>query len=236
MNNPVLITGVGKRIGYQLAKHFLENDVPVIGTYRSHYDTIDELTQMGAKLFQVDFYVTAKVDEFCESVKSQFDHLRAIIHNASDWIPEKVERPNDEIFDKMMTIHGKIPYQLNLAFADLLSNTTDDMADIIHFTDYVAQTGSKKHIAYAASKAALENLTLSFATLLSPKIKVNSIAPALIKFNPGDDEAYKQKAVNKALLPREGGYSEVIDTVDYIMRSQYVTGRCFALDGGRHLK
>ena len=31
------------------------------------------------------------------------------------------------------------------------------MADIIHLTDFVASVGSSKHMAYAASKAALEN-------------------------------------------------------------------------------
>ena len=50
-------------------------------------------------------------------------------------------------------------------------------SDIIHFTDYVVERGSDKHIAYAASKAALDNMTRSFARKLAPEVKVNSIAP-----------------------------------------------------------
>ncbi len=60
--------------------------------------------------------------------------------------------------------------------------------------------GSDKHIAYAASKAALDNMTRSFARKLAPDVKVNAIAPALIMFNTGDDEAYRQQALTKSLM------------------------------------
>ena len=50
----------------------------------------------------------------------------------------------------------------------------EQMADIIHISDYVAEKGSK-HIAYAAGKAALNNLTLSFSAMLAPKVKVNTV-------------------------------------------------------------
>ena len=96
--------------------------------------------------------------------------------------------------------------------------------------------GSTQHIAYAASKAAQDNLTLSFAARLAPKIKVNSIAPALIMFNQGDDEAYREKALKKSLLDREGGLDEFQLAIDYLLASQYITGRIQHLDGGRHLK
>ena len=32
---PILITGVGKRLGRHLANNFLDRGVPVIGTYRN---------------------------------------------------------------------------------------------------------------------------------------------------------------------------------------------------------
>jgi dihydromonapterin reductase/dihydrofolate reductase len=110
------------------------------------------------------------------------------------------------------------------------------MADIIHISDFVASVGSEKHQAYAASKAALENLTFSQARLLAPKIKVNAIAPALLMFNQGDDDAYKQKALAKSLLGIEPGPGEVLATIQYLLQSRYVTGRVLALDGGRQLK
>ena len=116
-----------------------------------------------------------------------------------------------------------------------MSNCEDEYADIIHITDYVASKGSKKHIAYAASKAAQDNLTLSFSARLAPRIKVNSIAPALLMFNEGDTESYKQSAIKKGVMQRAGGYEELIKAVDYLMSSNYVTGRVLHMDGGRHV-
>ena len=239
MNHPVFITGVGKRIGYELARHFLYQGHAVIGTYRTHHMEVDDLKSLGAELYQCDFSRASDVKELLGAVRSKHSSLRALIHNASDWCPDPAAKstPDDQegVMHRMMHIHAVIPYQLNLALEDKLK-ACEEGADIIHITDYVASCGSKKHIAYAASKAALENMNLSFAQLFSPQIKVNAIAPALIKFNPGDTEAYQDKALKKALLPREGGYEEVSRAVDFILASEYMTGRSLHLDGGRHLK
>ena len=85
------------------------------------------------------------------------------------------------------------------------------------------------------ARRAQDNLTLSFAAKLAPQIKVNSIAPALVLFNDDDDAAYRQRTLKKNLLQREAGLDEVQHSVDYLMASQYVTGRVLPLDGGRHL-
>lgn len=241
MSEAILITGVGKRLGLALATHFLSQGYQVIGTYRTAYPVLETLKQQGAELYQVDFYQQTQVDELITLLKKHHFALRAIIHNASDWLPDNVQQEeaqlsSADIMQRMMAIHVGIPYQLNLALNTLLNSTDIGGADIIHLSDYVAEKGSKKHIAYAASKAAMNSLTLSFSALLAPNIKVNSISPALLKFNEGDDDAYKQKALAKALLPKEGGFNEIIQAVNFIFKSQFMTGRNLQLDGGRHLK
>ena len=133
----------------------------------------------------------------------------------------------------MMDVHVTAPYRINLALEPQLK--AGSPADIIHIGDYVSGRGSRKHIAYAASKAAQDNLTLSFAARLAPDVKVNSIAPALILFNEDDDEAYREKTLKKSLMQREGGLDELLHHVDYLMDSGYVTGRVVHMDGGRHL-
>ncbi|MCG9698093.1 dihydromonapterin reductase [Shewanella sp. Isolate11] len=235
MQPTILITGVGKRIGLYLANAFIEQGYQVIGTFRSHYPSIDALSELGADLYCCDFTEGEQVEDFIQIITQKYQQLDAIIHNASLWLTDDNPLGASEIMSQVMQVHVTAPYQINLGLAPLLTKG-DRLSDIIHLTDFVAQKGSSKHIAYAASKAALENLTLSFAAKFAPKIKVNSIAPALICFNEGDDEAYKQKALAKSLLAREAGEIEVLNAVNYLLSSHYITGRSLALDGGRHLK
>lgn len=232
---PILITGVARRVGLHLAHAFLERGQPVIGTYRTRRAALDVLEAAGATLLECDFDRDGDLDRLVTQIRERCTSLRAVIHNASDWLPESSGAPPRDVFDRMMRVHAGAPYELNLALADLLRAQAPEPADIIHLGDYVSGKGSKKHIAYAASKAAQDNLTRSFAALLAPDVKVNSIAPALVIFNDLDDEAYREKALAKSLLRREGGLEEMLHQVDYLLDSRYVTGRVIHMDGGRHL-
>jgi dihydromonapterin reductase/dihydrofolate reductase len=235
-HDPILITGVGRRIGLHLARTFLGRGVPVIGTYRSECEGVKELRQAGAELHACDFSDEAQLESLQASIRARHTGLRAIIHNASEWLPESSDLPSSAVMQRMMQVHVSAPYQLNLRLEDLLLASQHPHADIIHVGDYVSSRGSKKHIAYAASKAAQDNLTLSFSAKLAPKVKVNSIAPALVLFNEHDDEAYREKALQKSLMQREGGLDEFQHAIDYLLESRYVTGRVLPMDGGRHLQ
>jgi len=235
LDKVVLITGVGRRLGLALSSHLLEQGYNVIGTYRTETPVIGKLRDLGMEAHKVDFKNNAEVIDFIEKIKAKHARLDALIHNASDWLPESDTCHHFETIEYMMQVHVNAPYVMNLELSALLQ-ACDGMADIIHVTDFVAEKGSQKHIAYAASKAALANMTLSFAQLLAPKVKVNAIAPALMLFNETDDDQYKAKARAKSIMQREGGADEFIRAVEYLLASGYVTGRTLPLDGGRHIK
>ncbi|MGS0675331.1 dihydromonapterin reductase [Shewanella sp. 0m-4] len=235
MSATILITGVGKRVGFYLAKHLAEDGYQVIGTYRTPRATLQQLETLGVQLHQCDFYDTAQTERLLKDITHSYSSLRAIIHNASDWLPDTDAASAMVRIEKMMRIHATTPYAINIALAPLLQKNEHPVGDIIHITDYVVDKGSSKHAAYAASKAALHNLTLSFAAKFAPQIKVNSIAPAMLMFNPDDDDNYKQKALNKALIKQEGGEAEALKAVKYLLDSQYITGQAIKIDGGRHL-
>jgi dihydromonapterin reductase/dihydrofolate reductase len=234
--DPVLITGVGRRAGFQLASAFLQRGMPVIGTFRTRYPRLDELETLGTELHRCDFDRRADIDGLIAAIRARHAGLRGIIHNASDWLSDDGDLPASELIEKMMRVHANVPYELNHAFAPLLLACRDAHADIVHIGDYVSSRGSARHIAYAASKAAQDNLTLSFAARLAPKVKVNSLAPALLFFNEDDNAAYRERSLAKSLMQREGGLDELQHAVDYLFASRYVTGRILPLDGGRHLK
>ncbi|HEA17470.1 hypothetical protein LCGC14_2361250 [marine sediment metagenome] len=239
MTSPILITGAGQRIGLALAQHFIAAGQAIIVTYRTRHKTIDDLAQQGAICIAADFTDDNAIAEFIKLLKSHTGSLKAIIHNASSWDCEANNPDSATLFDNMMRIHAKTPYLINLACSELLQCHYEQYhqpADIIHLTDYVVDTGSPKHLAYAASKAALDNLTKSFAAKYAPQIKVNAIAPSLIIFNEHDDEAYRAKTLKKSLMGIEPGCREIINSVDLLLNSHYITGRSLPVDGGRHLK
>lgn len=232
---PILITGVGRRAGLHLTRSFLKRGLPVIGTYRNEYESLSELRGNGAELHQCDFNDELQLKKIINKIRSKYSRLRAIIHNASEWIADDADFPPAEIISRMINVHVSTPYQLNLALGPLLQASNHTHSDIIHIGDYISSRGSKKHIAYAVSKAAQDNLTLSFAAKLAPKVKVNSIAPALVLFNEEDSSIYRKKTLKKSLMQCEGGLDEFQHAIDYILESNYVTGRILPVDGGRHL-
>ena len=235
MNSPVLITGASQRLGLAMADNLLDQGHHVVVTYRTPRPSITMLKDKGATVLQADFSTEAAIDRAIDEIKAISKTYRAVIHNASDWAQEKDNSNTHSLIARMMMIHAIAPYHINLALEKALCDC-EVQSDIIHMTDYVQETGSEKHMAYAASKAALHNLTLSFAKKLAPKVKVNSIAPALLMFNEGDDDAYKQKAIKKSLLELVPGAQEAVKAMNYLLDSDYMTGQTLHLNGGRHLK
>jgi len=209
----------------------------VLITYRKHRPVLDELQSMGIETMHADFGDEQGAFKFAKELRARFQTIRAIIHNASEWIPEGNHQHHGPIMQSMLNIHVMAPYLINQECGELLTRYGEQNghADIIHMSDYVATTGSKKHIAYAASKAALDNLTLSYASKFAPWVKVNSIAPALLMFNEDDSAQYRAKAMKKSLLGIVPGVSEGVSSIEYILESRYLTGKTIALDGGRHL-
>jgi len=234
---PIIITGGGQRLGLACAKALVAQDYEVIITYRKQREDIALLEQQGIRCIQADFSTQSGVDKFIAHIHKHYKALGGIIHNASEWAAEKDCADTALLMEKMWQVHVSAPYRINLAFEGLLyaGSEVQGQANIIHMTDYVADNGSGNHIAYAASKAGLTNLTYSFAKKFAPNIKVNAIAPSLLMFNDNDDQAYRQKALSKSLLQRAPGEQEGVLAVQYILNSRYITGRTLSLDGGRHL-
>ncbi|MBS68682.1 MAG: dihydromonapterin reductase [Pseudomonas sp.] len=229
---PILITGASQRVGLHCAERLLEDGFPVIVTYRRERDSIDRLRALGAQALQADFSEESGIITFISALKQRTDGLRAIVHNASEWRPDTPGQ-EAEAFRQLFQVHMLAPYLINLHCAELLRH--GGPADIVHIGDDVTRKGSKKHIAYAASKAGLDNLTLSFAASLAPTIKVNGIAPALIQFNPDDDAEYRRKALAKSALGIEPGAEVIYQSLRYLFDNPYVTGTTLTVNGGRHL-
>ncbi|UZM13875.1 dihydromonapterin reductase [Pseudomonas kielensis] len=230
---PILITGASQRVGLHCALRLLEAGQPVIISYRSERPGVQTLRDLGAIALFADFSTQDGILAFIAELKGHTQQLRAIVHNASAWT---AETPDNEVaaFTQMVNVHMLAPYLINLQCAEMLRRSSP--ADIVHISDDVTRKGSSQHIAYCASKAGLDSLTLSFAAKYAPHIKVNGIAPALLLFNPDDDAAYRAKALAKSALGIEPGSEVVYQSLRYLLDNPYVTGTTLTVNGGRHVK
>ena len=229
---PILLTGASQRLGLYCVKRFLDADQRLIISYRQQRAEVDELRRMGVQCIQADFATEQGILNFIAELKEATPSLRAIIHNASLWVAE--DGADTTAFTQMINVHLLAPYLINHHCAPLLMQSAQ--ADIIHITDDVIRKGSAKRIAYSASKAGLDNLTLSFAARLAPYIKVNSLAPALIMLQPGDDEDYQRRATAKSVMGSVPGPEVIYQSLRYLLDTPYVTGTTLTVNGGRHLK
>ena len=227
----ILITGAAQRVGLHCARRLVEDGFRVLITCRRSRPEWQQQPLQGIEVLLADFSTVEGIQQLIDTLVERRIQLRALIHNASVWLDD--EREADAL-QAMFMVHMQAPYLLNLASEQLFD--PEQVGDIIHISDHVAQRGSARHIAYSASKAGLEARSLSFARRLAPRIKVNSIAPALIMFNEGDQPDYRAKALAKSALGIEPGPEVVYQSIRYLMDNPYVTGTCLDLNGGRNLK
>ncbi|HHJ1297878.1 dihydromonapterin reductase [Pseudomonas sp. P1B16] len=229
MNSPILVTGASQRVGLALALELAQAGHTVVSASRSLQP---QSAHPNIVQFQADLCQAADRQALIDYLQGHYDGLRAIIHNASLWLDDGLAN-----LDTMFRLHVEAPYHLNLALGEMLGKAGSvGKADIIHICDETSSRGSKSHIGYAATKAALQNMVLSFAEKYAPKVHVNGILPGLLILKEGGDEAYRQQTLKKALLEFEPGAGPLIETVKYLLESQYSTGSQVVINGGRHLK
>lgn len=234
--NAVLITGTGRRVGLHLAQRLLGSGWPVIAHYRTWTEDVARLQLDGALCVAGDLATEAGLDHLIASVQSAAPSLRAIVHNASDFAATS-PLASDALrqLDSFYAIHMRAPYFLNCAFLDLLINCSERRSDIIHITDIYADNPNPIFDLYSATKAGLQNLSLSFAKKLAPKVKVNVIQPGPILFKDWHSPEARKRVLDKTPLGEEGGPEAIGLAIEAIMANDYQTGAIIAVDGGRRL-
>ena len=116
--------------------------------------------------------------------------------------------------------------------------TTSNSASIVLFSTVAVQRGMPFHSSVSSSKGAIEGLAKSLAAELSPKIRVNVIAPSLVntplanRFLNNDIKI--EKSANRHPLKRIGSASDIANLTDYLIsdKSSWITGQIIAVDGG----
>lgn len=94
--------------------------------------------------------------------------------------------------------------------------------------------------AYGMSKAAMVNLTVQLAAEMAPGVRVNSVAPAVVKtkFAAALYEGHEEEVAATYPLGRLGAPEDVGGAVAFLLSDQasWVTGQNLVLDGGLFLQ
>ncbi len=106
---------------------------------------------------------------------------------------------------------------------------------IINILDWRAQRPGAHHLVYTATKAALLSVTKSLALQLAPLIQVNGLAPGAIL--PPEDRTnwHEQRAITSIPLKRTGSPKALVDAVNFLLDSNFITGEILNVTGGEEL-
>ena len=106
----------------------------------------------------------------------------------------------------------------------------------MNIADLVAFETWPNYIPHGVSKSAVVYLTKALARVMSPRIRVNAIAPGVVLLPEGWDPAREGRLAATTPLQHNGTPQDVVRAVLYLLASDYVTGDVLLVDGGRSIR
>jgi NAD(P)-dependent dehydrogenase (short-subunit alcohol dehydrogenase family) len=110
---------------------------------------------------------------------------------------------------------------------------------VVLFSSIAAGSGFPNHTVIAMAKGAVEALTRALAADLAPDVRVNCVAPSLVK-TPLAQALVGNDAMAKAIaamhpLPRLGEPDDIAAAAAFLLAgdSGWITGQVIPVDGGR---
>jgi 3-oxoacyl-[acyl-carrier protein] reductase len=115
------------------------------------------------------------------AARERFGRLDALVNSAGTTrlVPHAdLEALDAAEFHRLYAVNAVGPFQMVRACAPLLREGEGGAVVII--SSYGAILGTGSSIAYAASKGAVNTMTMSLARVLAPEVRVNAVCPALV--------------------------------------------------------
>jgi NAD(P)-dependent dehydrogenase (short-subunit alcohol dehydrogenase family) len=234
-----VITG-GARIGQAVADALAKRGCALAIVYRASREAA-ETTVASAKAAGVNA-IALKADArredqveaaVNETIKS-LGRLDILINMASTYI--KTLNPTEADWSDAIDSNAKSAFLFSTHSARVMKGR--GAGRIINISDWLPSSGRpryKGYVPYYTSKAAVAALTESLALELAPEILVNAIAPGPILAPPDFTAQETSRVIEATPLRRWGGGEEIAKAVLFLIETDFVTGECIRVDGGRHL-
>jgi 3-oxoacyl-[acyl-carrier protein] reductase len=248
----VVVTGSSTGLGAAIAIGAAERGAEAIvvnyaRSAREAEETADRIRTAGAAVAVVQGDVGEDAD--CRKIAeaaARFGKIDALANNAG--ITKMAPNHSDlnalskDDFLNVYAVNTVGPFMMLRACRSLLE--ASGKASVLMTSSIAGVTGIGSSVAYAASKGALNTMTLSLARALAPKIRVNAICPGFIDtpwFTKGVGAqaaaALRDSVAKNAPLKAASTAEDIADPALFLLSdaSRHITGETLMIDAGTHL-
>ena len=225
----IVLTGASGGIGRAILPSLAALD-SVVAIYHSKQPDIYGLN--GVTTFQVDLTSEREVGDFVASIKGSLNKI-TLIHAAAlsrDGLSAKFSTDD---WDQVINVNLRGNFLLTRAM--LIPMIEEKWGRIIHVSSVAGMKGVPGTLAYSTAKTGLLGMSRVLANEYARfGITSNVLVPGY--FNTGLIETLSEKVRNKILesIPsrRLGDPANIVNAVEFLMKSEYVNGSTIHIDGG----
>jgi 3-oxoacyl-[acyl-carrier protein] reductase len=245
-----VITGSSVGVGRAVAVGLAERGCSVVINYNRSQSEAEESVKLcqakGADtiMVQADVSVDADCRRLIKTTVDTFGHLDILVNNAgvTKFVEfSDLEGLTEDIWMKILRTNLMGAFFCSRAAVPPMQQAGEGA--IVNIVSIAGFSGGGSSIAYAASKAAIINMTKGLARTLGPTIRVNGVAPGAIDtrwLRDGLGEkafaGLKESLRYTTPLERIAIPEDVADAVIWLIEgAQMVTGETIKLDGGQLL-
>ena len=231
--------GAGRAIALALARAGCHVALNYSKSAEGAADTAREAQALGVRALAVQADVRSDTDvrRMVEESVAVLGRLDVLVNNAGVTRiidHADLEAVSDEAWDFIFDTNVRGTFYTTRAAVPALR--ADGGGVIVNISSIAGVYATGSSIPYCASKAAINNMTVTLARALAPEIRVNAVAPGFIDTGwwsgLPDPQALKQLAVAAAPLKKVCEPEDVADAVLGLVASDLVTGQILVVDGG----
>ncbi len=244
----LLVTGGSRGIGAAVSIMAASRGWRVAVNYASNRDAaervVSEIKAVGgeAVALQADIGKPGEIVSLFEAVDRYFGRLDGLVNNAGvvDMV-QRVDEMSAERVERMMRINVTGPVLCcGEAVRRMSTKHGGKGGAIVNISSVASTRGSPaQYVDYAASKAAIDTLTVGLAReVATESVRVNAVRPGIIETDIHASGGQPNKARDSAPnipMKRPGRPEEIADAVLYLLSApaSYVTGAILDVSGGR---
>lgn len=238
-----IITGASGGIGEEISRTLANKNHRLILVYNNNSSSIEDLQNSLSTICETVIYkcnlTNAKeIDNMVFDILNKYKRVDCLINCAGVSLIKQIQDTTEEDYDFIFNTNLKSIVLLSAKISK--SMISNQFGRIVNISSMWGVVGASMESLYSASKAAINNLTLSLAKELGPSnITVNSICPGLIntQMNKNLTNETIQEIVNNTPINRIGIPLDVAHLVEFLCSDEasFITGQIITVDGGYSL-